>query len=44
MWHIHADTGKDTEILSTYIIPNIPKTTAIVMIVTEPCHGKGYTI
>jgi hypothetical protein len=36
--------GKDTDIQSTYITPNTPKTAAIVMKQIEPILGKGYTV
>jgi hypothetical protein len=44
LWRFIVYTGKDTDIQSTYITPNTPKTTAIVMKLTEPLLGKGYTV
>jgi hypothetical protein len=37
-------TQAKTDIQSTYITPNTPKTTAIVMKLIEPLLGKGYTV
>jgi hypothetical protein len=39
LWCFLVYTGKDTDIQSTYITRNTPKTTAIVMKIIEPLHG-----
>jgi hypothetical protein len=35
LWHFLEYIGKDTDIQSTYITPNTPKTTAIVIELIE---------
>jgi hypothetical protein len=44
LWHFLVYTGKDKDIQFTYITPNTPKPTAIVIKLIEPLLGKGYTV